>query len=759
MNKRPYRDILDSAAADSLSGNTDLWPRIMAGLDERKSLMNTLRTRPLIAMLIALLILLTLSGVVYAIGKSLGYIPGIGLVDQSAPMRVLAEPVALTRDGVTVKVEEAVLSADKTVIKFSVDGISMNAANPQDITKCNDGSIGLPDGSSLKTIGGYGLDDLWGSGFAAHFTFELVPAGVTEATFIPPCIQEYLPGTQLENWKLPLRFIPAPPEMTVMPVIEITPSPQATNENPLTLEKVIETDSGYILIGKFSSVGLPPDEKAVQFGQSPTITDAGGQNVPFNFANYQLLDLPAERTKTGVFSWAFELQGKQFNWPIAITVNSLAVEYSNEQAQFEFDSGPTSQDGQVWENLNINFKLAGHPVHVLNVIRMPDSYQFNFATEDSTFFNAVDISIGDSTQGMTGIDGPSNFGSEAKFTGAVPSGKLTVLLTRPIIMTSGSWQLQWKPDHAPTLPTPTAASVSTPQACLTIDSWKAALANPAPIPADPSQKVIASGPLIESEADTAENYGSFIVNLDGSDKVLLGPDITHASPSPDGSQVVYRWEDGLHIKDVASGVSRLIPNTILNDGGPLWSPDGTRIAFNRLANPNPELWNIYVVNPDGSSLQRVGNGTESEILLGWLSDGSDLLYSVEVREGTALKILNLASGMITNLFTANTGSLASISPDENEIAFFDNIDKTTSGLYIARLDDNSNRRLVALIRVDVYTEQQMVIGTPIWSPDGKWLAVSIAGANPIRPTAALVNPQTCQIIPLPITGEIDVWLK
>jgi len=116
--------------------------------------------------------------------------------------------------------------------------------------------------------------------------------------------------------------------------------------------------------------------------------------------------------------------------------------------------------------------------------------------------------------------------------------------------------------------------------------------------------------------------------------------------------------------------------------------------------------------------------------------------------------MGLCLGAVTDLFTANTGSTASISPDGSEISFFDNVDKTTSGLYIARLDDGSNRRLVALIRMDVYTEQQMGVDTPVWSPDGKWLAVSIFGVNPNRPTAALVNPQTCQIVPLQLLGQL-----
>ena len=56
--------------------------------------MTLLRARPFAAILLALLILLVLSGVAYALSRSLGYIPGIGVVDQSAPLRALAEPAA-----------------------------------------------------------------------------------------------------------------------------------------------------------------------------------------------------------------------------------------------------------------------------------------------------------------------------------------------------------------------------------------------------------------------------------------------------------------------------------------------------------------------------------------------------------------------------------------------------------------------------------------------------------------------------------------
>jgi hypothetical protein len=753
MNEKLYRDILDSAAADSLSRNTNLWPKISGRL-ERKSFMMTLRTRPIVALLLALLILLALSGVVYAVGKSLGYIPGIGLVDQSVPLRVLAGPVTLTRDGVTVKVEEAVISADKTVVRFSMDGISQYG-NPQDLTKCEGNSTGvsLPDGSHLKMIAGYGLNG-WDSGYEARYTFEPLPSGANDVTFIPPCLQGYLPNAVPDDWKLALHFVPAPPQMTVMPVIEITPSPQAASQNPLTLEKVIETDKGYILAGTFSSLGLPPDGKAVELGQVPRITDASGQDVPFDFANYKL-DLPAERTQAGIFPWALELHGKQFDWPLTLTVNSAAVQLSGAQAQFEFDAGPTSKDGQVWENLDIHFELAGHPVHVLNVIRTPDSYQFNFVSDDGTVFNAVDVSLGDSTQGITGMDGPTNFGSEARFVGAVPSGKMTVVLSHPVILESGNWQLQWKPDRAPTLPAPGTVSQSASQTCLTVDSWKAALANPQPIPADLPGRVF----LMTRE----ENPNSliYVANLDGSNKQEIGHGwkFQFVSTSPDGSQVLFSQEDGLYMENITTGEIHRIPDTLPGDVDAHWSPDGTRIAFLRAENPT-SYPNIYMIKADGTGIQRITTQTGDYYLSGWLPDGSTVFFTERTQAGYTLKKVELSSGTMSELSTPKMGNINNaVGPDGNEFVFYEDIDETTLGLYISRLD-GSKRRLIASATLAA-SQITWSFAPAAWSPDGKWLAVDILNptATASEESMVLVNLTTCQIVPLPYKDYVLAWTR
>ena len=122
MNDKRMKDALENIARRGVPENTNLWPRLSAQF-ERKSPMNILRARPFVAMLIALLILLALSGVAYALGRSLGYFPGLGLVEQNAPFHALPEPVSQTRDGVTITIKQATLNADQMSVTLFVENI------------------------------------------------------------------------------------------------------------------------------------------------------------------------------------------------------------------------------------------------------------------------------------------------------------------------------------------------------------------------------------------------------------------------------------------------------------------------------------------------------------------------------------------------------------------------------------------------------------------------------------------------------------
>src|SRR5215208_3493684 len=126
MNKS-HLDVLESIAGQHIPNDLDLFPAVFAQVSQRKTLMQTLRARPVLAVMIAILALLLLTGVAYAVGRSIGYIPGFGLVEQGTSIRVLEEPVSVTRDGITVTVTSAVSTAERTVIEFTVENVPWGA--------------------------------------------------------------------------------------------------------------------------------------------------------------------------------------------------------------------------------------------------------------------------------------------------------------------------------------------------------------------------------------------------------------------------------------------------------------------------------------------------------------------------------------------------------------------------------------------------------------------------------------------------------
>ena len=747
MNDKRMKDALETIARRGVSENINLMPSIATQL-ERKSPMMLLRTRPLVVMLIALIILLTLSGVAYAIGRSLGYIPGIGIVDQSTQIRTLAEPVSQTRDGIKITVSDVVLTSSKTVVIYTVDNIPQEKLS-RDVAAPGCGSKPA-DRTQLKLSDGTLQDHLgyeaggWGNGYKSTYTFAPLDAQVNNVVLIIPCIDGSLPGTLPEQWELPLRFVPSPPEMTIVPVIEITPSQESTTgESPLMIEKIVETDRGFILIGTFNSTGLPLGASAMDFSTYPIFTDANGQEVLYDFAASQL-QAPIEFPPVGSFPWAFEIINKQHAYPLTMTVSAVAAQYLESSASFEFDAGPNPQEGQVWD-LNQDIELAGFPVRVVKAIRTADGYSFDF--ESAAMFHGVSLTIETSLPIGSGLGEPGHFISVVRFEGEIPSGKLTVQVSNPVVAISGNWHIQWGVENLPIEETPTP--VAADQICLTRDSWQAALDNYQPAPDDLAQRLLVYGALGDNYYDY-DNYGSFMTSTDGKDQQIISQGV-YPSLSPDGRYVAFAWGEGLNLFDFASGGQIHIPNTTTDDNVPVWSPDGTKIAF-----VNGSDLNLYTINPDGSGRTLVANLNGDEHLVDWSTDGTGLIYGVRAEGGISLRKVELASGAVTEFFVIPNHRAYedfSISPDGTRIAYHAR-ENLQDAIYISNLD-GSDRRLFAQMG-------NWIVTAPFWSPDGNWLIIVMRSTDlPDRPTELmLVNVNDCRIYPIPLSVEsIHGWIQ
>jgi TolB protein len=169
----------------------------------------------------------------------------------------------------------------------------------------------------------------------------------------------------------------------------------------------------------------------------------------------------------------------------------------------------------------------------------------------------------------------------------------------------------------------------------------------------------------------------FVANIDGTHQKKI---TTGALPeiSPDGTRVAFNTSEDSKIRpgperhiavaDLASGkvtVLKDIPSD--NCFGPVWSPDGSKLAFSIMAEKE---WQLGLVNADGSGFRFVKNIGLKRDAFGepeWARDGKsifchdlDNIYQIDL-DGNVLKKWEL-SKILTDA-SMNGGDRLSISPD------------------------------------------------------------------------------------------------
>jgi len=475
MNDKRMKNALENIARRGVPENTNLWPNISARL-ERKSLMMTLRTRPVLLLLIILLALTLLTGVVYAIGKSLGYIPGVGFVEQNAPVRVLAERVSIQRDGITLTMKQAVADSAQTLVMYRVKGVSiLRGAAEQQCTEAP--ALLLENGVRLESTDGY-LTNMSGENgvlnFDANFTFPSLPVGVTKVTLIAPC--------QLPT--LTLQLVPAP-EGLVLPATEIastfessrpllptptlvagletpasavyptdfpaTPTP-VPNGSGLYLEKVVELENSYLLVGNFTDAGDLPGllwggaaEESIPYEFH--VTDRNGKPVSFSFRP----DLMPPSGWSNVTYWALEVR-KPLDAPVTITLPEIAITI-DDTFQFPVDVGANPAVGQTWP-LNQTVQVGGYSFLVEGITRTERGYRIKLRSPLSREYAFYDLQL----EEYIAKEGYENFYDRKGyfemqetlvFKDGLPSGALTFTMHIYVETQAGPWTLTWSPPAKP----------------------------------------------------------------------------------------------------------------------------------------------------------------------------------------------------------------------------------------------------------------------------------------------------------------------
>lgn len=766
MNKKGssqgYARILDVVAGDQAPNNLDLAPDILTKIQKRRRSrmqprMKLLSAAGLVAIVLAVLFY-TVPGIASAVGRWFGYVPGVGFV-REGQIRVLAEPVSVTREGITVTVDQAMIDAGGTVLLYSVDGIpaaaSVDRAEGQPCPYRV--SLRLPDGSPLLATP-EGVQS-WDAGYQHRFKYPALPTKVNEATLVIGCLFNTRQGAAPENWEIPLRFVPAPPEMTAFPVIEITtPTAEPPKVDPvdatdatalptetqtapgqtalnLTLDRAVQMNDGYLIYATLHWEDSPfASVDVINTTEMLHLLDGSGQEMRYEQRYDEHTGVFVDQRQTVL---AIKTEPVQVVGPLTLVIDSVMVDLPV-STSFVFDPGENPQAGQKW-TLNQDVPVGDYNLLVLNAEAVPGGYSFEMTSENglvNAMLADLEHPIASGGSGGAVLPGQNFFSSFNYADGNLPKGPITITVGGISILHHQRLEAQWTPPAASPNQLPTQAA-----ACLTTESWKAALAQMPPLPDGLPGRVLTRGPL---NPDNSEEWGLALTTLDGSEQQVI-PGAQDGTLSPDGTKLAYpATNDGIYIMDLATSEVTPLPGTGNGDFNPVWSPDGQQIVFNR----GMGVFDLFITNLDGSEIRPLTNGGVQEWTVGWLPDGKHLLYTVpgRVNEFTTYK-LDVQGG--TAEVFSNT-NLISVAPDGRFILTSESTFGDGWQVYVSETD-GSNRWLL--------NDSSLWILTPIWSPDGQWLLAGVSDTGPAETIGALINLNSCQVIPLPhLKGSFLSWM-
>ncbi|MFY0576564.1 TolB family protein [Cystobacter fuscus] len=174
-----------------------------------------------------------------------------------------------------------------------------------------------------------------------------------------------------------------------------------------------------------------------------------------------------------------------------------------------------------------------------------------------------------------------------------------------------------------------------------------------------------------------------------------------AAPSPDATRIALALQGALYVVPFSGGEARRISTWSMEVTHPVWSPDGSRIAFqNYDTEGNYHIWTIA---PDGSNATRVTSGPFDDREPSWSADGSRLVFSSDRGGDMQYKIwsIGIADGQYQQLTTgAGAESHPALSPDGTKLLLVEN---------------------GGVVLVDLVTGARTSRGAgsaPAWTPDG-----------------------------------------
>jgi len=235
--------------------------------------------------------------------------------------------------------------------------------------------------------------------------------------------------------------------------------------------------------------------------------------------------------------------------------------------------------------------------------------------------------------------------------------------------------------------------------------------------------------------------------------------------SPDGSKILFvtmanpNWlQKGIFTIPASGGPKSVVYDSYANDYAASWSPDGTKIVFISEMGGGYGGQRVWTVSSDGSggNLTQITFGTPGDWVPVWSPDGSMIAFYSDYRTGTPTVWVVPASGGAPISFVTSAG-MPRYSPDGKWLSFL-SIRDGKIGIWAMSLDGGEETML--------FTIDHGGIGFYNWSPNSKKIAFSwnydiyIASDLPINPTNEPVpEPSTILLLTTGLGSMVAIGIR
>lgn len=401
--------------------------------------MQTLRARPALVFLLALLALALLTGAAYAIGRLSGYIPGFGFSRDTSAALTLLEPVEITSQGITLRVLQA--ASDSERFSFTVEQTGRVETASDFISPS--AVITLPDGRELEFRESSGGETEIES--RQIFTFLFAP--------LPPETRELILRYQIIEreqgvlWQaeLPLRLRPLEAE-------EVIPPPAQGEWQPISSQ----SQSGLRLI--LENVAAASDKTLLQVSlrfDQPNMTLNSDWNILLKDEQGRIYPLQFIESDSQNQSKTYQTVPLRGGEQLTLSLTAfpdpknlpLSQDFWENAPAFTFDPGPNPQVGQTWQ-LDETLQAGDFVLHITQAaLTAPGTLVFSSQAAPAV----TGIMFHSKQASGAGGNLPRSGGlvaSTLQFA-PLPAAPFEIRLMRIYYNAPGEWSLNWQ---APAVP-------------------------------------------------------------------------------------------------------------------------------------------------------------------------------------------------------------------------------------------------------------------------------------------------------------------